>query len=273
MAATLRPLNTGELLDRTFSLYRTHFALFVGIAVLPHLVSFAFQLFVGLRLRSPMMGLSSIFATLGWSLVLAVVALIVGAAAQAATVVAVSEVYLERSASVRDAFARVKGRFALVVLLTLALGFLVGVGLVFLIVPGVLLALMWSLAIPVMVLEDKGIGDSMSRSSQLTKGSRGKIFVIWLLFAVLSFSVTALLQWPIMIGVAVLLRGNPTAMFTWVQVVSAVTTFFSQSLVSPLITIAFALVYYDQRVRKEAFDLQLMMATLDHTPPAAVPSV
>jgi len=34
-------------------------------------------------------------------------------------------------------------------------------------------------------------------------------------------------------------------------------------LVGPLATIAFSLVYYDERVRKEAFDLQLMMATID----------
>jgi hypothetical protein len=31
-------------------------------------------------------------------------------------------------------------------------------------------------------------------------------------------------------------------------------------------TIGLSLLYYDQRVRKEAFDLQHMMATLDGTP-------
>ena len=36
MAATdLRPLSLGELLDRTFSYYRKHFLLFVGIMALP----------------------------------------------------------------------------------------------------------------------------------------------------------------------------------------------------------------------------------------------
>jgi hypothetical protein len=38
-------------------------------------------------------------------------------------------------------------------------------------------------------------------------------------------------------------------------------------LTGPLATIGIALVYYDERVRKEAFDLQLMMSSLD--PPAA----
>jgi hypothetical protein len=34
-------------------------------------------------------------------------------------------------------------------------------------------------------------------------------------------------------------------------------------LVGPLATIVFSLLYYDERVRKEAFDLQLMMQALD----------
>jgi len=39
--------------------------------------------------------------------------------------------------------------------------------------------------------------------------------------------------------------------------------FISTSLLGPLLTIAFTLIYYDQRVRKEGFDLQLMMSTLE----------
>jgi hypothetical protein len=47
------------------------------------------------------------------------------------------------------------------------------------------------------------------------------------------------------------------------QVTSLAAAFISQCLVGPLATIAFSLVYYDERVRKEAFDLQLMMTTID----------
>jgi hypothetical protein len=47
------------------------------------------------------------------------------------------------------------------------------------------------------------------------------------------------------------------------RVAALVATFISECLVGPLATIAFSLVYFDERVRKEAFDLQLMMTTLD----------
>jgi hypothetical protein len=51
-----------------------------------------------------------------------------------------------------------------------------------------------------------------------------------------------------------------------------VATFVSECLVGPLATIAFSLVYYDQRVRREAFDLELMMTTLDVPAVAAPPA-
>jgi len=44
MTDTLRPMTLGELLDRTFLLYREHFMLFVGLIALPHLALLAVQL-------------------------------------------------------------------------------------------------------------------------------------------------------------------------------------------------------------------------------------
>ena len=103
----------------------------------------------------------------------------------------------------------------------------------------------------------------MSRSSQLTEGNRGRVFVMWILFIVLSIGFNLLLQWPIRLAAGV---GGALALQRFgvgYQVASLVATFISQCLVGPLATIAFSLVYYDERVRKEAFDLQLMMSTLD----------
>src|SRR5258708_39646612 len=40
----LRPLSIGEILDRTFSLYRRNFLLFIGISALPQLLVLALRL-------------------------------------------------------------------------------------------------------------------------------------------------------------------------------------------------------------------------------------
>src|SRR5271163_2101998 len=37
-AMELRPLSTGEILDRTFTLYRRNFLLFLGISAIPHVL-------------------------------------------------------------------------------------------------------------------------------------------------------------------------------------------------------------------------------------------
>lgn len=49
----LRPLSLGEVLDRTFSLYRRHFLLFIGIAAIPHLLTLALGLLQVLYLQHP----------------------------------------------------------------------------------------------------------------------------------------------------------------------------------------------------------------------------
>ena len=256
MTTALRPLSTGELLDRTFYLYRNHFALFVGIFALPQLCSLTLQ-FVNLALKTPGAKIYILLATMAMLLG----ALAASAAAQAATVMAVSRVHLDLPASVIDSFSRVKNKILGVVGLSLAIGIAVGIGCIFLLVPGILLMLRWSLAVPAKVLENRGVGDAMSRSSELTQGNRGRIFAIWTLFIMLDIGVDSMVRWPIRVAAGV--SGAAGFLPLGWRVVMIVATFISSCLVGPLATIAFSLVYYDQRVRKEAFDLQLMMNTLD----------
>src|SRR6266853_2682049 len=262
MATTLRPLSTGELLDRTFSLYRSHFALFLGIFALPHLCVLAFQC-LALAFQSPGNQMRNLLTAAISGVLAGLLSIVVIAGSQAATVVAVSNVYLDRPASVMDSFSKVKHQIGGVIWLSAKVGFLVGLACIALIVPGILLAVRWALAVPAKVLEDKNSGEAMSRSSELTLGNRGRVFVIWFLFVILSIGVSMLLQWPIQIAAGVGgLTGLKHAAAGW-RVASLVATFISQCLVGPPATIAFSLVYYDERVRKEAFDLQLMMTTLD----------
>ena len=268
MTTALRPLSTGELLDRTFSLYRSHFGLFAGIFALPYLVVLAFRL-VGLVFQSPTPQFSNILMNLVWSMGALFLILIVSAASQAAAVVAVSNLHLDRPASVMDSFSTVKGEIPGVIGVSLLVGMASGVAFFAFIVPGVLLLIMWSLAVPAKVLEHRSATDSMSRSMELTKGSRGRIFVIGLLIFVLSIGVSWLLQWPILIAAGFSMKTGIQRMAIGWQVAALVAEFVSRSLVGALGTIGLSLVYYDQRVRKEAFDLQLMMSTIDAS---AVPS-
>lgn len=260
--SALRPLTTGELLDRTFSLYKDHFLLFVGIIALPHLFSLAFGL-ANVQLRS-LLGFTGAGGNFEWTMVALAVAFTVGAIAQAATVVAVSELHLGRPTSVIDSYRRVKDSIVGVILLTFVMVLGVGIGAMFLFIPGIVLGMMWSLAVPAVVLEDSSLLEAMSRSANLTEGYRWRVFVIWVLFFVLSASVTLLLQWPIRAVALSAIRSHSAVIpLAWIRAASTVAGFMASCLAAPLATIAFSLLYYDLRVRKEAFDLQLMMDTLD----------
>jgi hypothetical protein len=258
MATILRPLSLSELLDGTFSLYRKNFALFVGIVALPNLAWLIVQLTAVVNPLRASAASVMLLAILGGLLYFLAIA-----AAQAATVVAVSAVYLERPISVRAAYAAVGKRVFRVVLIMIAVGICAGFGLLLLIVPGIIWYLMWSLAVPVAIIEDKGLNAATARSRQLTRGSRGRIFVITVVLGVLVYAVMLLLVVPLGIAVAVFARGNALMIMRAMQLMNPIASFLSQCLIGPLFMIALSLVYYDLRVRKEAFDLELMTSALE----------
>ena len=261
MTTPLRPLNLGELLDRSFFLYRKHFLLFVGIIGVPYLCLLAFQL-VGVVIAPQTPGGSVLYFV--WALGAIVLSLAAAAASHGATVVAVSKVHLGGTISVSDAFAGIKGRILGLVGVMIGLGFGIGIGFMLLLIPGIILSLMWALTIPVAVVENRGLVDSVARSSDLTKGSRGRVFVIYFLFAVLFYIVLMVCLLPLLYMLGSFVKDHGAGVVPiWYQAGAPVGTFLTECLVGPLMTIGLSLLYYDQRVRKEGFDLQHMMASLE----------
>jgi hypothetical protein len=269
MTTALRPLSLGELLDRSFFLYRKHFALFVGIVALPHLALLAFQL-LGVALQMQSGGPFSSRYWL-WLIPTLIIQMTAAAASKGAIVVAVSDCYLDKDTTIAKAFAGVKGRILLLSFILTVIWIAICFGFLFLAIPGIFLALVLALVFPVAVLEDTGLVDSIARSWELTKGSRLRILVIYILYIFLLCTLIWLWEIPMLAAVGLFAtRGhNPGILPLWMQIVFPVCFFLSLSLVTPLSTVALSLTYYDQKIRKEAFDLQHMMATLDSAPSGA----
>jgi hypothetical protein len=263
MATELRLMNTPELLDRTFFLYRKHFLLFIGIAALPNLVLLMFRLvLIDIQSSTTATAMMRFFA-----LIITLLAyLVTMSAVQAATVVAVSDVHLGRTSGIGAAYAKMRDCWVDTILVVIIVGICVVLGTIFFIVPGILIALSRSLAVPVAVIEKQGPLDSTHRSSQLTEGCRGAIFVILLLFTVINFIVSSVFQVPIVIVAFLSHMLGPRGLSLGVSVLLQIVTFLSTTLTMPLSTIAISLVYYNQRVRKEGFDLQFMMSSLKSLP-------
>lgn len=260
MTTMLRPMSVGETLDRTFRLYRTHFVLFIGIAAIPQLVILAIQTVVsGVQAAGIMTGggAKSIAFLITGSLLGLVAYFAATTASLSATVVAVSEVHLDQPITIAEAYRRIRDKFFRV--LGVFVGTMLGtaLGFVLLIIPGIILGLKWVLAIPVAVVEDASFSVATSRSSDLTQGSKGRIFSVLLVISVLAYIVSIVLAIPI--GIAAFSSARTGVIPFWVQGVNNAVTFVSNSLIGPLFTIAISVLYYDERVRKEGFDLQVLM--------------
>ena len=266
----LRPLSLGEILDRTFSLYRRHFLLFVGIAALPNLLVLALHLAQTVLLRPAAAPASQVvaqfqsrasdtlmvFGVVG-VFVAIIVYLVAYLFAQGGTVFAVSELYLGRETSIGACLHRMRGQLGSLLGAIIVNGLAVMGATLLLIIPGIYVACRLITCVPAALLEDLGPRSSLERSFRLTKGYAGRSFVIFLLYSILVYAAIVLFMFPFLFMVGLSAK-NPEATRVWMAL-SQVGNFLAGVVVSPILTIATAVFYYDLRVRKEAFDLQLMM--------------
>jgi hypothetical protein len=114
--AELRPLSLGELLDRTFTLYRNHFWLFVGINAIPASLSIPLNVYALMRGGSPIpfgrQAPPNPFAAFTFTYIaLAILLLTAHSLALGAATFAVSDAYLGHSFTVGGAYGRIRGRF------------------------------------------------------------------------------------------------------------------------------------------------------------------
>lgn len=83
--------------------------------------------------------------------------------------------------SVGELLGSVWPRLLAIIGLQILLSIIIGIGIVFFVIPGVILALVLVVALPSLIVEDKGIFDSMSRSAELTKDNRMRILGVGIL--------------------------------------------------------------------------------------------
>lgn len=141
------------------------------------------------------------------------------------------------------------------------------------------LLLRLSLAYPACVVEQLGPWAAIKRSDALSKLTRGRIFLLFLLGMAISW----LLTFGAMVPVAVVLALIPAAnapqhaeligrifLFAWYGLSIAL-----QAVVRPVYGIALTLFYFDQRIRTEGFDIEWMMrqAGMIQEPPPAPEAV
>lgn len=293
-APALRPLGVGDIVDRVFGLYRQRPLLYLTIAAIPYLLlvlivalltaGFAASALVAIapllagdidpanvRVErfAPMIGTLIVFA-----IAVGVAAIAVSLVQSASLVAAMAERYLGRDTTVGEALRRglrktldlfVMGFLAFAAFVGLWVGlavlmavtrewWIVLVGVCFGLVASVYLAASWMVSPAVAILEDAGPVAALQRSWSLSTGSRWRILGLILLLFVLQLVLSSLLSFVLLASF------NTDQVFQVVlqQAVNIVATIAW----APVYWGTFAILYYDLRVRREAFDLQLAAEAL-----------
>jgi hypothetical protein len=208
-----------------------------------------------------------------------------------ATTVAVSELYLGRDTTVGAAYGRVRlmgVRLILLIVWTflsifgacLVVG-AVSVGLAlfltlisrvlaFLVVPlavlgvfavVVLMSVRFGVSVPALVIENVPAGTALKRSIELTRENVGRVFLIVLCATVIAYATALVFQGPF--SIAALVAGPATKTALLLNIAGAVSGAIGGMISGPVMIIGLAMMYYDLRIRKEALDLELLLANLD----------
>jgi hypothetical protein len=293
-APMLRPLGVGDVLDRTFTVYRSKPLLFIGLSAISYLVLvlvfivLAVVIFAGALAAfarqattpSPELLAGAAVGIIGFVLVAVVVAILFVSAQAASLVHAAARRYLAKDVTIGESFRAglsASGRLfvagilvflAIIALwavlfilaaftnqfLAFALAFVVAIVATF------YLGSSWLVAPVVVVLEKMGPISALGRAWRLSDGHRWRIIGIQFLLLILNVVLSVLIAG--LFGGLAATGGQQGAQVGVTNVVQGIVNFASTIIWAPVEWIAFTVLYYDLRVRKEAFDLQLAAEAL-----------
>jgi hypothetical protein len=223
----------GSAIGTAGSILFSHFGPFVGTALIASLPSLLFALAV------PANYLQSL------------VNMIVGQIVAVTLIYGSIQALRGRQVSVGECFSQGFARLGTAIGVAILAGIGVALGLVLLIIPGLILAVMWAVAIPAAVIERIGVMDSLSRSITLTRERRWPVFGAIFLAGLITVAVSIVVE-----VVAYFVGGIDTTLFTIVTwAVTAITQAFTACV--------YATLYYFLRREKEGVEIDQIAAVFD----------
>lgn len=245
-----------EIIDISIQVFRRHYATFVMLFALGSIPSWivlwmsGFMTFMtNFNAAVSRLGSGPNLGALAWTPVTWCWTLIF----TGAIVVAASDAYLtgdlDPARAIRAGFSRALPIIGASVLVFIAAFF----GVFVFLVGAIYVFLRYFAVIPVLMLEDTGVFDAFHRSRDLSQDFKWRIFG------------TILLSWIIFWVVLVTLQVT-AGLVQVTPVARALINAVAQLFVLPLVSIVQVVLYYDQRIRKDGFDLEVMARDLAPAP-------
>lgn len=282
----LRPLSVGEILDIALKIWRRHFP---ALARIVFFVVAPVQVLSTLLLASAVPDSELIFDPSGFDTTtdtttttdfdggdaaaffaaFGLVTLLSGLAfvlSSAAALRAVTVAYLGGTPDWRESLRLVLHRLGALVWLSILMSLGLTLGFLLCLVPGIWLAVGWSLAYVALVAEDLSGSRALRRSLNLVRGRWWATFGVLLIAFILNTVVDQIVAIPLVILSFV--SEDSVIGFA----LSALANIISDVITTPFVAAVFVLVYFDLRVRKEGFDLQLMAQAMGPLPEGGFPA-
>lgn len=268
----LRPLGVGEMVDAAIRLYRTNFLTLIKISAVIlgpiGLIQIVATIAVGpvdllsLAVVDPEANPMDIFEPLiPIYTVLAVTSLLsfLGSVlVEGASLTVLAHHYrgedVDWTTSLRVGWGRFLPLIAATILVSLGSGF----GLIFCLVPGIFLFTMWSVTPAALVTERVGPIAAMGRSYQLVRGRfwpvLGAIVLAYLLYMIANQII------GVVTGVTTILGSMNGEQISFLP--SVIGSSLVSIIAAPFLAAMVTVIYFDLRVRKEGYDLELMARDL-----------
>jgi hypothetical protein len=265
----LRPLGVGELLDGTFSTIRRNPRATVGLAAvlvtLQQLISLAVELGTnGLPTRvgigDETASIQNLIGGFG-GITGALLSAVIGALITGMLVVVVSEDVLGRRVGAADVWRRIRPRLWPLLLASAIAGIVPYVGLLFFVVPGLILWALWAMTTPALVLEGLGPFAALRRSAQLASPALIRVWCVRALSVLMGLLIQALIALPFgLIGVLIVVANDSdpgTVATIAILAVSVLGGILAGMITAPFLAGVLALLYIDRRMRAEGLDFVL----------------
>lgn len=280
MSATpqLRPLRVGEVLDAAIKIYTRNAGQLFRIVLV---VLVPFQILAGVVLVSEISGASLIDGQITFfstsdlnaynvSVILLGLVLVplVALLASAACFKAVSDTYLGDAPRWRESLGFAFRRFGSVLWLTLLTAIILALAFVALIIPSVYLAFAFSVALPVLLVERIGGFKALGRSRELVSGRWWPTFGTLLVAGILVVVIQFVLGFIIGLIFAAVFSGDGGSPVL-VVILRQLATTLERMVSIPFYAACVTVIYYDLRVRKEGYDLQLLAEAIGRSAPAS----
>ncbi len=268
-ATALRPLRVGEILDAGIKVYARNVRTLMGLTaaiVIPFQTLSAVVLLSTVSTGSeiPHQGFASIGSTrssahavsLGANAVLTITSALVTVLTTAACVKAVSDAYLDHPTGIGISLRFALRRLLSLLWLAILTAVLLVLAFLLLVVPGVWLYAAWSVATPALLIEGCGARSALGRSFRLVRGrwrpTAGVLIVSEVMTVLLGGAIQALLLGIFLTG------GSVVVVAALVSLAAAVSAVLTRPFVAAIRTV----LYYDLRVRKEGYDVELLAEQL-----------